>query len=265
MILTLFKMTLKKNWRLLLIFIVILAIYCITIISIFDPNDMAEFEAMMNMFPESLMSAMGFSGAATELTSYMASWLYGLLMIAFPMIYSIILGNRLVAKLVDNGSFAYLLSTPNSRVKIIMTQGIYALFSVAVLGLSMFGLGAVISHIMFPGLLEVGAFFSLNLTTTLVNMLTLMISFFFSCVFNETKYSLGFGGGIPLVFLLMNMLSGASKKLKIIKSFTIYGFYDPVEVAQGGDVVGINLFYIGATIILLLLGVTIFKKKRLPL
>ncbi len=57
---------------------------------------------------------MGFSGLVTDLTGYLASWLYGLLMFGFPMVYCIILGNRLVARQVDSGSFAYLLSTPHS-------------------------------------------------------------------------------------------------------------------------------------------------------
>ena len=109
--------------------------------------------SMLEMFPEGLLKAFGMAEIHTELTAYLASWLYGLLMIGFPMIYSIMLGNKLVAKLVDNGSFAYLLSTPNSRVKLILTQGIYALSSLVVLFLAIFGLGVGICEALQPGLL----------------------------------------------------------------------------------------------------------------
>ena len=165
----------------------------------------------------------------------------------------------------DNSSFAYLLSTPNSRVKIIVTQGVYALASVALLFAALFGVGVLISTIMFPSTLDIGEFFSLNFTTMLVNMVVMMISFFFSCLFNETKLSLGFGAGIPIAFILMNMLGGASASVEILKKLSIYGFYDPVELVHGGDIWGVNLVYIGIIAVLFVTSVLIFKKKRLPL
>ncbi|HBA05476.1 MAG TPA: hypothetical protein DCW51_16900, partial [Clostridium sp.] len=113
------------------------------------------------------------------------------------MVYCIILGNRLVARMVDNSSFVYLISTPNSRSKIIITQGIYALVSIIVLFIALFGAGIIFSEIMFSGTLDIRQFLSLNFTTMLVNMVVMMISFFFSCLFNETKLSLTFGAGIP--------------------------------------------------------------------
>ncbi len=265
MSLTLLKTTIKKNWILLLIFFGVLTMYMSIMISMFDPEDMTALTAMLEMLPKGMMKAMGFSQLETDLTAYLASWLYGMLMIAFPMIYSIILGNKLVAKMVDNGSFAYLLSTPNSRVKIIITQGIYALGSLIVLFFALFGLGVAISNALLPGNIDVGAFLSLNVTTMLVNMVALMISFFCSCLFNEAKLSTGFGAGLPIMFLLLKMISGAAEDLNFLKNFTIYGIYDPVKVVKGEEVLGVNLLFVGIILLLFVAGVMIFKRKRLPL
>jgi len=210
----------------------------------YDPNDMEALTSMLKLLPEDIMKAMGFTNVVTDLTGYLASWLYGLLMFGFPMVYCIILGNRLVARMVDNSSFVYLLSTPNSRSKIIITQGIYALVSIIVLFIALFGVGVIFSEVMFSGSLDTRQFLSLNFTTMLVNMVVMMISFFFSCLFNETKLSLTFGAGIPIAFLLMNMLGGASADMEIL---------------------GINLIYIGIIIFLFVASVLIFKKRRLPL
>ncbi len=261
----LFKTTLKKNWTLLLIFFGVLTMYMTIMISMYDPNDMEALTSMLKLLPEDIMKAMGFTNFVTDLTGYLASWLYGLLMFGFPMVYCIILGNRLIARMVDNSSFVYLLSTPNSRSKIIITQGIYALASIIVLFIALFGVGVIFSEVMFSGSLDIRQFLSLNFTTMLVNMVVMMISFFFSCLFNETKLSLTFGAGIPIVFLLMNMLGGASADMEILKSLSIYGFYDPVKLVQGSDILGINLIYIGIIIFLFVASVLIFKKKRLPL
>jgi ABC-2 type transport system permease protein len=186
-------------------------------------------------------------------------------MFGFPLVYCIILGNRLVAKMVDNSSFAYLLSTPNSRIKLIVTSGVYALLSIMLLFGCMFLIGAAICEITFPGLLDVGAFFKLNITTMLVNMTVMMISFFFSCLFNETRLSLSFGAGIPIVFLLMNMLGGVTADMNLLKSASIYGIYDPVELVQGADMLLTNLAYVAVSASLLAAGVFIFNRKRLPL
>ena len=260
-----FKTLIKRNWLLLVIFIAVLTMYMGVMISMYDPEDMEALATMTEMFPPEMMNAMGFSSLVTDMTGFLASWLYGLLMLGFPLVYCIILGNRLVAKMVDNSSFAYLLSTPNSRIKLIVTSGVYALLSILVLFSCLFLIGVALCEITFPGLLDVGAFFKLNVTTMLVNMAVMMISFFFSCLFNETRLSLSFGAGIPILFLLMNMLGGVTTDMNILKSVSIYGFYDPVELVQGADILPTNLGYAAVSIALLAAGVYIFNRKRLPL
>jgi ABC-2 type transport system permease protein len=262
---TLLKTVFKKNWLLLVIFYGVLTMYMAVMISMYDPNDIAALSTMMELFPEDLMKAMGFSNVIVDLTGYLASWLYGLLMLGFPLVYCTILGNRLVAKMVDNCSFAYLLSTPNSRVRIIITQGIYALASVVLLFSALFATGVLMCALLFPGALDIGAFLKLNVTTMLVNMAVMMISFFFSCLFNDAKLSLSFGAGIPIVFLLMHMLGGVSPDAEFLNKLSIYGIYDPVEVVQGGLVMGINLMYISIILILFAASVLVFNKKRLPI
>jgi ABC-2 type transport system permease protein len=262
---TLLKTTAKKNWVLLLIFFAVLTMYTTIMISMFSPEDMSQIMSMLDLFPEDLMKAMGFSALITDLTGYLASWLYGLLMFGFPMVYCIILGNRLVAKMVDNSSFACLLSTPNSRTKIIMTQGLYALASLTVLFAALFGLGVFVSAVMQPDQLDIAAYFKLNVTTLLVNMVVMMISFFSSCLFNESRSALGLGAGIPIAFLLMNMLGGVSEQAIILKKVSIYGFYDPVLLVKDGQTWGLNLIYGSVVVVLFVSAVLIFKKKRLPL
>lgn len=261
----LFKHTFKKNWLLLLTFFGVLTMYITIMIAMFDPDDMEAITSMLELFPADLMTAMGFSQLVTDLTSYLASWLYGLLMFGFPMVYCIILGNRLVAKKVDNGSFASYLSTPVSRTRIIFTQGIYALVSMFVLFAAILGVGIATSELLHPGLLEIDRFLQLNITTMLVNMVVMMICFLFSCLFNDSGLSTGFGAGLPITFLLLNMLGGTSSDLEILKKFSLYGWYDPVELVRGNMDWTINLIYIVLTVVLFAASVIIFKRRQLPI
>lgn len=262
---TLFKMTMRKNWPLLLIFFAVIAMYITVMISMYNPDDEKLLASMLEMFPEELMNAMGFGDVVNGLTEYLASWLYGMLVFAFPMVYCIILGNRLVAKMVDNSSFAYLLSTPNSRAKIILTQGVYALTSIFILFIALFGLGVVASEISFPKLLDINGFLKLNLMTMLLNMLAMMICFFFSCLFNETRFSLGSGGGFLIISFLMNMLGSANEKLVVLKKLSIYGLYEPVGIIRGEPYIAIYFLYFAFSLLLFIAGVLIFNRKNLPL
>lgn len=265
MIFTLFMANIKKHWILLLIFFGVLTMYTTIMISMFNPDDIESLMELADMMPEGLIQAMGFSDMLTDLNSYLASWLYGMLMLAFPMVYSILLGHKLLCKMVDNSSFAYLLSTPHSRVKIVLTQGIYALCTMAVLFFMVFLVGVGTSEVFFPGQLDVSQYFRLNVTTMFVNMLMLMIVFLFSAIFNDAKYSVSFGSGVPIMFLLFNMLANASDKAEILGKLTPYGYYDPIQVVQGADTLGINLVFFGGALLLLGLSVWIFNRKRLPL
>ncbi len=265
MSLALLKTTWKRNWLLLVIFFFVLTLYTGVMVVMFDPDSMDAISRMLDLFPVEMQTMLGFSKTVTNLTSYLASYLYGLLMLGFPMVYCIILSGRLVAKMVDNGSFAYLLSTPNSRAKIILTQGFYALASVFALFAALFGLSVAICAAAFPGLLDIGAFLRLNITTMLVNMAVMMICFFCSCVFSESKMAMGFGAGIPIAFLLMNMLGGMSDSARWLRDCSLYGFYDPVELVGGAAVWRLNLIYAGMAVALFAGGVLIFKRKRLTL
>jgi ABC-2 type transport system permease protein len=63
----------------------------------------------------------------------------------------------------------------------------------------------------------------------------------------------------------MNMLGGVTTDMNLLKSVSIYGFYDPVELVQGADILLTNLGYVAVSLALLAAGVFIFNRKRLPL
>lgn len=265
MSLPLFKLTFKKNWPLLLIFCLVLLMYSAVMISMYNPESLAGFNDMLKLLPENLVRAIGFGNVSAELTGYVASTLYAFIMFMFPLIYCIILGNRLVAKTVDDGSMAYLLSTPNSRSKIIITQGVYALFSIVLMFAFVFCAGTIACSAMFPNSLSIAKYLAVNAITMLVTMTVIMICFFFSCVFNDTKFSLGLGCAVPVGFIILNMMSNSTTGLEWMRKLSIYGWYTPATVAAEGMPIAPSIAYIAIIAILFIASVLIFKKKKLPL
>lgn len=265
MSLPLLKATFRKNVLLWLIFLGVLLMYSTVMISMFSPESVAALNAMFTVLPPDMMKALGFSDAFGNLLGYLASWLYGLIMTAFPMVYCIILGHRLVAKTVDSGSVASILALPCSRNRLIVTKGIYALGSMALLQMMMFGANLLLARAMFPAeLIDAYLFFKLNVTVMLLNVAVMSLAFFFSCAFNEARWSLGLGAGGPIVFLLMNMLGNASTQGEALKRFSLYGWYDPVGIINGEATLVVNLAYAAIAAALFAAGVWVFRKKRLP-
>ncbi|MDD5492322.1 MAG: ABC transporter permease subunit [bacterium] len=263
---TLFKATTRANWLIGLIFLAIMMMYLAIIISMFDPESLAGLNAMLETLPRELVAAMGFEMLGAGLTSFLGNYYYGFIAIMFPMIYCIIIANRLVAKHVDSGSMAYLLSTPNSRLTIVATQAIFLLVSVTILfGLVTFA-GIAISQAAFPGQLDTGGFLLLNLVTLLTFYAISGICFFFSCVFDDIKYSLAFGAGIPIAFFVLNMLANVSEQYAWIGNFSLFTLLDPIEILAGGSFpVTTMIILTGLAIVMYTGGMISFNRRNLPL
>jgi len=264
--LTLFRVTARLNWLIGLIIFAVMLMYMATIISMFDPESMQGLLAMLETLPPGLVAAMGFDKLGTTLTSFLAGNYYGFIAIMFPMIYCIIIANRLVARHVDSGSMAYLLSTPNSRVTIVTTQALYLLGSITVLLGLVTAAGIAVSQAMFPGRLDTGGFLRLNLMTLLTFYAISGICFFFSCIFDETKYSLAYGAGIPIAFFVINMLANVSERYAWLRNFTIFTLLNPAQILAGDPfTVTAGLILTGIALVTYAAAIMVFNRRNLPI
>ncbi|MDR0836926.1 MAG: hypothetical protein LBM94_01695 [Propionibacteriaceae bacterium] len=132
---TIFKQTLRSNWKLWAIFTAIMAAMSALVIAVFDPKmiqgmmDMIKsMPGVADMIDESMLSG------ATSLLGMLGQSFYGMQGILLGLIFVIMTANTLVASQVDRGSMAYLLSTPIKRTRVVGTQALYLISSI----LSMF-------------------------------------------------------------------------------------------------------------------------------
>lgn len=118
---TLLKRELKINGKLLALFLAVLTLYGGMITSMFDPKLGESLKAMADSMPD-LFSAFGMNQSGATLTEFLSNYLYGFLLVVFPMVFLILLANRLLTRYLDRGSIAFLLATPNRRSKLALTQ-----------------------------------------------------------------------------------------------------------------------------------------------
>jgi ABC-2 type transport system permease protein len=263
---SLFKATTRSNWVVFLIFFAVLLMYMVVMLGMYDPETMDAMNLYVEALPQGMMEAFGYDIPVTNLITFMAVYFYGFLVIMFPLIYCIILANRLVAVLVDRGSMAYLLATPNTRAKIVATQGFYLAFSVSLLLALTAAVGIAFCEMMFPEEMDIPAFIKLNLVTIILTLAISSICFFFSCIFNESKFSLAFGGGIPILFFIINMLRNIGGNNEWLKYLTLYSLFDANAIVTGQqELISVIPPFAAVTIVLYSLGIIIFSRRNLYL
>lgn len=263
--LPLFKRNMISAGKLSIIFIAILTMYTSVIIYMFDP----ELAKMLNQYQQMMpgvMSAVGMSGASGTLIEFIHTYLYGFLMLIFPMIFEIIIINNFVVKYVDSGSMACLLATPNSRKKIIITQLLSICLSIAFLIVVITGVGLACSAAMFKGELDISKYIQLNFSVLLLHFAISGITFFAACFFNESKGYFTLGAGLPILFYLINMLANMGGNLENLKYATIFTLFPGEKIiSSGSGVFSSNLILALIGVILYIGGAACFVKKDLPL
>lgn len=241
----------------------VLCMYTLVIVYMYDPK-MAD---MLNQYQEALpgiMAAAGMTGIASNLLEWMQIYLYGFLMILFPLIFVIIMMQKLVMSYIDNGSMANLLATPNSRGKLICTQALSVVFWMVILMIAVTAVGIVGSHIMFPKELDVKRYIMLNGSTLLIQLLVCGIAFLAACVCSEAKNYYILGAGLPILFFLMQMLSNMGEKLENLKYLTVYTLLPASKIVAGESGVWCqNVIMFGLAIVLFGTGIWWFCKRDL--
>lgn len=262
---TLYLREMKKSIKLLLIFAVIMTMYIYIIIGMYDPEMMATLDKFYDVMPE-LMAAVGMKSGATSLIGFMVSYLYGFILLVFPMVYSILRGNGLIAKYTDSGAMAVLVATPVKRKTIVFTQLCVLLSGIILLLLYVTGLELVTANMKFAGELVTSDLIKLNVALLFLHLFIAGICFLSSCIFSETKYSIAFGAGIPALMYVLQMLSNVGDKAEAAKYFSAFTLYDANGIATGENSAFLySVILLVGAIIMYILGIEIFNRKDLRL
>lgn len=260
---TLYKRSIQGSWKMLLIFAAVITMYFTVIVSMFDPALGSALNEFAKAMPE-LMAIVGMNPASAELVSFMEAYLYGFIMLVFPMLFCILSANKLIARHVDSGSMTYLLSAPAKRETVAFTQmkvmvtGLFALVLYATM------LGIVNCEISFPGELDIGKFILLNIGVLCLQLFIGGICFLCSCIFNDSKYAVGVGAGIPALGFIVQMMANAGKDLENAKYATFFTLFnsDGIIAGEPGAIWGMVVLFAGA-VALFGTAIVVFSKKDL--
>lgn len=234
-------------------------------------------KSMISSLPDEIVDALSDIGQEDMYGIMIGAIFFKMAGLLLPIIYMIMAANALIAGQVDSGSMAYVLSTSVKRKSVVFTQALYLVLSLLVMFMFTAATSMVCLSIADVDTeLNNNKLLLINLGAFLVMFAMSGISFFASCVFNRSKNSMGFGGGINMFFLVATMLGlfGSSIIPSIVRMDALNAF-NYVSVISLFDVISIlggTTAYIWKFAILVAIGLAFyiagsvrFVKKDLPL
>lgn len=260
---TLYLRGIKSLWLMAAIFITVLTLYFVIIISMFDPALGSALNEFAKVMPE-LMAIVGMNPGDASMISFMSSYLYGFIMLVFPMVFSILANTQLITRHIDKGSMTYLLASPVKRSAVAFTQAAVLISGVVLIVAYTCVLGITAAQISFAGELDIPKFILINAGVLSLQLFIAGIGFIAAVIFNNSKLSLGVGAGIPALCMVLQMASNAGDKFSAIKYATFFTLFDTKGLIAGEipAIVGIICLFLGA-IILFGASIFIFTKKDL--
>lgn len=222
---------------------------------------------LLKTMPKNMLSMLSLQHGIQKLSDYLAAEFYGFLFLIIMSIYSVSTATQLIAKLVDRGSMAYVLSTPTSRLKTVFTQAVILVSGLLIISCFATLGGLVGIHLINSDTkLDAGLFIQMNLVGFLLFFVVSAYSFLFSCLFNDEKKAMAVSSVLTIVFFAMQLLGKLADKISWILHYTVFSAFQPEKISSGhADLFWPILGLAIAGMILFGLAVLIFKKKDLPI
>ena len=259
----LYKREMKGSVKLLLILGAVITLYVAVIISMYEPKLAELLDSYVELLP-GIMAAVGMTAGATSLIGFMCSYLYGFILLIFPMLFCILRGNGLIAKYVDNNSMVGLLAAPVKRRTVAFTQMMVLVSGILILVVYSTILEIACAEYYFPGELDITTLLVMNCGLFCLHLFMGGICFLASCGCSDAKYSIGVGAGIPILMYVLKMLANMGGKAEKAKYVTFFTLFDPEGIVAGesGALAGTLILLVGG-IALFLLGIALFNRKDL--
>ncbi|WP_226666340.1 ABC transporter permease subunit [Metabacillus litoralis] len=265
----LYKQMLKSNISTFISFGFGSAIYVILMTSFYPiiAEHTDKIDEFIKLFPDALKKGLGLESLGSY-GQFISVEYYGLLFPIILGIFSVMTAVQLLAKLVDRGSMAYLLSTKVTRTQVALTQAMVLVTGLLIIMTFTFlgGLGA--GEILLDDKYSIAfkTFFQINIVGFLLFFAVGGYSFLISSVVNDQKLALGIAGGLTFLFYGLDMIGKLSSELEWIRKITIFSLYEPSAISSGeANVFTSALILIGIGLVTYFAAIMIFKRRNLPI
>ncbi len=213
------------------------------------------------------MKVLGYTVGVTHIGDFLGGEFYSLLYLIIMSIYAIFVATKLIAHMVDNGSMAYLLATPVSRVKVVITLACVLITGILVIGFvstvgDLLGVHWFVHH---PSMNDT-YFVQMNIVGALLFCVVSGYCFLFSCLVSDERTALGLSTLLTIFFYGLHMVGDLSIKFDWMNHLSLFTVFDPQSLIHGhGHFVIDSISLLVATVILFGVAIVGFRRRQLSL
>jgi ABC-2 type transport system permease protein len=266
---TLYKQMMKVNMKGFLNYSIGSAFYIFLMFWLYPgiAKNTKAIDELVQSMPEGVGRAFGLGGFGSA-EAFISGEYYGLILVLILSIVCVQLSTQLMARLVDQGSMAYLLSTPTTRGKVAFTQAV-VLTTGLLLIMAVTTIAGFAANAWFLGdnyEFNTSKFIQMNAAAFLLFFAVGGISFLVSSLSNDEKKALGISGLITFGFFSMDLLGKISEKIDWLRNISIFSLYKPGEIINGNvDMAATSIILSVVGIVSFCLAIVLFRKRDLPL
>lgn len=266
------KVTLKElttGKKGIIIYTVLLGLFYLWFVSIFDPIFFADFEALLDSYPEAIRQMIGEFYSLSTIGGLMNIYLFSMSFFFFG-VYFVLKASQDLPREIDNKTIDLMLSKPIKRWEFSLGKYLNHIVGATIIITGVMGaviLGIFIMPNVNPNELNWPAFFTAFLIMLLLNLCIVTTGFFFS-TFMDTKKSLVLSFGVIIFFYAIGQFwQSFGDNMENIKYISFFYYADVSNLLVNGSWEAIPLkvlFLSSYTIIVAIGSIIIFNKRDIP-
>ncbi len=266
---TIAKIEIKKSFKAVFALSLLMGLFVILIMVIFDPELFAGVEEMLDLYPDAIKDMLGsaldlgtIGGLYTvEFLSMIWIWLG---------IYFILKAGQDIPATIDNKTIDLVLSKPLKRWEFILGRYMRFIFSI-LLVILIIGIITFMSFEIAPNLqdqeIDYSEFFW-ALTWAFLFVASLTTTAFFFSVFLNRKRATSLAFGMMVLFFIVGYFYGYFEEdIQEIKRISLFFYYDPARILVSHsyeNVLRDFLILSGYSVVMVITSIAIFNKRDIP-
>ena len=260
---------LKASKKGILIYTALMSLFYLWFVSIFDPDFFANFNEIMENYPEAIRQMVGEYFSLATFGGFVNVYLLSMSFFFFG-VYFILRSSQDIPKEIENKTIDLMLAKPITRWELSLGKYFYHIIGATIVLVSVF-LAIMLGIFIMPNINPIDVNFAELWTAffivLLFNYAVISTAFFFS-TFNDPKMALVFSFGLVVFFYAIGQFwNSFDKNIQGIKYISIFYYSDMSNllVNSNWDAVPLKIIFLSTySIGLTTLSVILFNKRDIP-
>jgi len=258
-----------NNWKGTLFYATLLFLFCLMMMTMFDPTLFEGMEEMLAAYPEAIQQMVGGQIALSQIEGFIHTYLISFSWL-YIGIYLMLKSSQDIPKEIDNKTIDLMLSKPIKRWEF-FTGKYFKHVSSAFIIVCFVALGIFLGVFLSPGINPAEVYYGeliFGLFWLFVLLVALISTAYFFSTFLTPRMSLSLSFGVLITFYILGSFAGIfPEEIQGIKYFSLFGYFQTADflVDQVWDFVLLHfMVLIVYSVVVTVIAGIIFNKRDIP-